>query len=202
MSAAAALGFAPHSGWSVLVALGSEGFEERPRLLARERVELCGAEDPEAKQPYHAVERLPVEMAARKLEVFRADAERRARDAVARVLASLSADGRRIAGVGIVDSAGRRGASLAATLASHALIHAADGDHFRSAIAAAAGRNGLGVTRVRAKELEARAAEALGKTPETLREMLEALRREAGPPWGADQKAAALLAWLVLKGGP
>ena len=141
MSSVAALGFAPHSGWSVLVALGLDGSDARPRLLARERVELSGPEDPASKQPYHAVESLPVEEAARKLASCRADAERRAYDALARVLPTLAEEGRRIVGVGILESAGRRGASLEATLASHALIHTADGDHFRNAIAAAAVRH-------------------------------------------------------------
>ena len=202
MSSAAALGFAPHSGWSVLVALGLDGSDARPRLLARERVELSGPKDPASKQPYHAVESLPVEEAARTLASFRADAERRAYDVLARVLPTLADEGRRIVGVGILDSAGRRGASLEATLASHALIHTADGDHFRNAIAAAAERSGLRVMRVRAREVEEQASAAIGQLPEALRETLQALRREAGPPWAADQKAAALLAWLVLRTAP
>jgi hypothetical protein len=202
MRSAAALGFAPHSGWSVLVALGLDGSDARPRLLVRERVELSGPEDPASKQPYHAVESLPVEEAAGKLASFRADAERRAYDTLARVLATLAEGGRRIVGIGILDSAGRRGASLEATLASHALIHTADGDHFRNAIAAAAERSGLGVMRVRTREVEEEASAAVGQPSEALRETLQALRREAGPPWGADQKSAALLAWLVLKTGP
>ena len=88
MRAAAALGFAPHSGWSVLVALGLDGSDARPRLLVRERVELSGPEDPASKQPYHAVESLPVEEAARTLAVYKADAERRAHAAISPVLAS------------------------------------------------------------------------------------------------------------------
>jgi len=199
MKSAAALGFAPHSGWSVLVALGLDGSDARPRLLVRERVELSGPEDPASKQPYHAVESLPVEEAARKLAVYKADAERRAHAAISPVLASLAADGRRVVGVGILESAGRKGSSLEATLASHALIHTADGDHFRSAIAAAAESCGLRVTRVRIRDLDGRAAAEIGRPPDVLRQALQVLRREAGPPWGADQKAAALLAWLVLK---
>ena len=202
MSSAAALGFAPHSGWSVLVALGLDRSDARPRLLARERIELSGPEDPASKQPYHAVENLPVEEAARKLASLRADAERRAYDALVRVLATLAEGERRMVGVGILDSAGRRGASLEATLASHALIHTADGDHFRNAIAAAAERSGFRVMRVRAREVEEQASAAIGQLPEALRETLQALRREAGPPWAADQKAAALLAWLVLRTAP
>ncbi len=197
MNATAALGFAPHSGWTVLVAVGF-GDAARPRLLARERIELAEAEDPGSKQPYHAVERLPLEEAETRLASFQASAERLAHAAIARVVETLAGDGRRVVGAGILESAGRKGSSLEATLAAHPLIHTADGDHFRNALAAAAARCGLSVTRVRAKDLEGRAAVVLGRTPETLREALQEWRREAGSPWGADQKAAALLAWLVL----
>jgi hypothetical protein len=202
MSAWAALGFAPHSGWSVLVGVGLGDSEARPRLLARQRIELCDAEDAGSKQPYHAVEPLPIPEAARRLASYRENAGRLARAAIAPVLASLAADGRRVVGVGILESAGRKGLSLEATLASHALIHTADGDHFRDAIAAAAESCGLPVTRVRARDLDGRAAAIIGQPPDALREALQVLRREAGPPWGADQKAAALLAWLVLRAGP
>jgi len=58
------------------------------------------------------------------------------------------------------------------------------------------------VMRVRTREVQEQASAAVGQPPEALRETLQALRREAGPPWGADQKAAALLAWLVLRSGP
>jgi hypothetical protein len=199
VNATAALGFAPHSGWSVLVGLGLGDPEARPRLLVRERIDLAGEAEPGSKQPFHAVESLPIEEAARRLTSFRADAERRAHAAIAAVLGSLAADGRRVVGVGILESAGRKGASLEATLASHTLIHTADGDHFRNAIAAAAERSGLGVTRVRARDLDGRVAAVIGQSPDALREALQALRREAGAPWGADQKVAALLAWLVLQ---
>jgi hypothetical protein len=195
----AALGFAPHSGWSALVGLGIEAGGARPRLLDRRRVELCAFEDPGSKQPYHAVEGLPIDEAARRLASFQASAERLAHEALAPVLSSLAAEGHRVVGVGILDSAGRRGASLEATLASHALIHTADGDHFRNAIAAAAARHALEVTRVRARELDARAADVLHQIPDDLRDAVKVLGRGAGPPWGADQKAAALLAWIVLK---
>ena len=189
MSSAAALGFAPHSGWSVLVALGLEAPTRGPVFSPVSASSFRAGRSP-SKQPYHAVESLPIEEAARKLAVFEADAERRAHAAIAPVLASLVAGGFRVVGVGILDAAGRKGASLEATLASHALIHTADGNHFRSAIANAAESCGLGVTRVRIREL-GRAGGRQRSAPHALREALQALRREAGPPGEADQKAAA-----------
>ena len=62
----AVMGFAPHSGWAAVVVLG--GSHADPRVLARSRVEMADHRAPESKQPYHAVETLGVEEAARRLD--------------------------------------------------------------------------------------------------------------------------------------
>jgi hypothetical protein len=140
--------------------------------------------------------------AARRLEAYTATAERMAAAAVRRTVDALARGGHSVVGLGILDSSGRQGGSLAEILASHALIHTADGNHFRDAVAAGATGCRVPVARVRAKDLEAQAEAAIGRSLGTLRQALKELGREAGPPWGADQKAAALLGWLVLaKGG-
>jgi hypothetical protein len=69
----AVMGFAPHSGWAAVVALG--GSPADPRVLARSRVEMADPRAPESTQPYHAVEALGVEEAARRLEGYMAVAE-------------------------------------------------------------------------------------------------------------------------------
>jgi hypothetical protein len=48
------------------------------------------------------------------------------------------------------------------------------------------------------RELEARAAGVLARSPQQLAVAVRALGAELGAPWGADQKSAALLAWLLL----
>ena len=159
---------------------------------------MADPSDREAKQPYHAVERLPIGQAAERLTAYATTAELMARQAVQRIVDQLSQGGYRGIGLGILDSAGRKGGALGNILASHALIHTADGDHFRNAIAEAASRCGLPAFRVGARELDAKAADAIGKPIETLQLVLKGVGREMGPPWGADQKAGALLAWLVL----
>jgi hypothetical protein len=195
----AALGCAAHSGWAAVVAVGT--VDGRPRLLARERILMAGANDQRAKQPYHTVEPLPIEEAAKRLAAYATAAETMARQAIQHILDDLAKDGHREIGLGILESAGRKGTALASILASHALIHSADGDHFRDAIARAAAACGLPTTRVPARDLEAAAADAIGEPVETLRATVKDIGREVGPPWGADQKAAALLAWLVLARG-
>jgi hypothetical protein len=48
------------------------------------------------------------------------------------------------------------------------------------------------------RELATRAAATLRRPPQALALTVKQLGREFGAPWGADQKAATLLAWLLL----
>lgn len=191
-----ALGFAPHSGWAAVVGIESAGV--RPHVIVRERIPMADPADAGSRQPYHSVRGLPIERAAERLAAYVATAESMALLAVERIVDRLAREGHRVIGLGISESAGRKGSSLAETLASHALIHAADGDHFRDAVAGAAARCRLTASRVRARDLTGVASAAVGLPIEELNRALAEAGREAGPPWGSDQKAAALLAWLVL----
>jgi hypothetical protein len=85
---------------------------------------------------------------------------------------------------------------VASICESHARIHAAEGALFRAALAGASRALGVPVVEVRARDLAARAAALLGVSVEELADRLAALGRDAGPPWGKDQKEA-LLAALV-----
>jgi hypothetical protein len=194
--ASCVLGFAPHSGWTVVVMLG--GTAAAPRLLARERMALTDEGLEGSKQPYHALEGLPLAEARRRLERFEAQATRLAVSALRPLAERAHSAGAELRAGGILDSSGRSGATLEAILASHALIHTADGNHFRAALARGCEAHGLAVMRVAQRELMARAAAVLQKTPEQLTAAVAGLGRAEGPPWGADQKSATLLAWLLL----
>jgi hypothetical protein len=151
-----------------------------------------------SRQPYHEVEGLPLGEAERRLERLRRSAWALAAAAVAALVTKLATDGHPPSRAGILESSGRSGASLAAILASHALIHTADGAHFRDALEDASRRCGLAVERVAARALPGQASAVLGRTAEQLQAATRALGKPLGPPWGADQKQAALLAWLLL----
>src|SRR5262249_55031844 len=148
-TAKAALGFSPHSGWAAAVGIGEPGGE--PRVLMRSRLEMADAGDPNSRQPYHAVEGLPVPEAGERLEAFEGEAGRLAYEGLADAIQELERNGHRVVGIGILDSSGRKASSLEVTLSSHALIHTADGDHFRTALVNAAARCRLGALRVRAR---------------------------------------------------
>src|SRR5450432_2804510 len=189
----AAIGFSAHSGWTAMVVLG--GPAAAPSVLARSRVPLIDEHDPEAKQPYHAVEFLCIEEATGRLDGYMAVATSMARETLRAQFEELKGHDISLRSVGIVDSSSRKQISLQSILASHALIHAADGDHFRNALHAAAEQCGLQVCRIPARELETRAVTHLRLPLDRMLDTVNKLGKDKGPPWAADQKKAALLAW-------
>ena len=190
------LGFAPHSGWSAVVMVG--GSRAAPVVLVRERIELAEPTLAGAKQPYHALADMPLPQARAQLARFEASADSLALAALRALLARAQQAGATAHGAGILHGSGRAGATLEATLASHALIHTADGNHFRAALARGCEALGLTVTRVAQRALLADSSAALQRSPAALATTVNALGRELGAPWGADQKAAALLGWMLL----
>src|SRR4029077_12196028 len=126
--------------------------------------------------------------ARRRLARFEESANALALGALRTLTHTLRAAREQAHAAGISASSGRVGATLEATLASHALIHTADGNHFRDALGRACETVGLAVTRIPHRALREHRAAA----------RVAALGRGLGAPWGADQKAAALLAWLLL----
>jgi hypothetical protein len=174
------------------------GDPRAPRVALRERIEMADPERPESRQPYHAAEGLALHHAERLLAGFADTARRMAREALGRVGRDLRRAGCSPCAAGILQASGRLPAVLDAILASHAFIHTADGEHFRRALAHACERNGCPVTRIPAREALGRAAAALGTPPAELEGRVLALGRQLGPPWAADQKSAALAAWLLL----
>jgi hypothetical protein len=190
------LGFAPHSGWAAVVVIG--GTSARPLVLARERLELADPNLPGSGQPYHALESLPLREAEARLAVMKAASSRLAAAGIRTLAHTARAAGLELLAAGILDSSGRGGGPLEAILASHAAIHTADGDHFREALEVGCAAEGLAVTRIGRRDLAAQASREMKRAPEELRAAVAELGREVGAPWGADQKGAALLAWLLL----
>jgi hypothetical protein len=78
-------------------------------------------------------------------------------------------------------------------LASHSLLHAAEGELYRSAVVAALARRGIEVESIPRGVVATRAAQALGKTGDCER-LVVALGQAAGPPWRREHKDAALAA--------
>jgi hypothetical protein len=87
---------------------------------------------------------------------------------------------------------------LARILASHAIIHTADGVHFRDALRSSAKHHALKLIEMAERDVEIRAAEAAGVTGEVLKSRVAGLGKALGPPWTQDQKLATLVGLLAL----
>jgi hypothetical protein len=186
-------GLAPHSGWAAAVILGGTA---TPAGAARERLELFDARQPESSA-LSRHESQPLAQAQARLAGFGGRRGALAAQA-APAYATQRRAGRDAARGGDSDANVRGGADLGAIPASHALIHTADGEHYRAALERACGPLALRVARVPKRELTARAAATLKRSPPALAARVQELGRGFGAPWGADQKAATLLAWLLL----
>lgn len=195
----AALGFRAHSGWAVLVVVA--GPPRSPAVIDRQRIELVDPGIPEAKQPYHAAAGLDLREAEKLVKRCADKAESLARQALREVIDDLRKKGHEAVGCGILLASGRPATTLATTLASHALIHTAEGEHFRNAIAAASKHHDLPVTGVKERELFARGSAELRISAGDLERRVSEIGRLIGPPWAQDQKHAALVGWLALAAG-
>jgi len=192
----AALGFRVHSGWAAAVAVALE--KGAPAVLARERVHLVETFTYEFRQPYHTALKLPTEEGRAFVSRMRGEARRLALHAIRDAQTRLEARGYELARRGLLLASGRALPRLEQILASHALIHTADGELFREALLHASARCGIEAMKVKDKELLGAASAGLHLTASELQSRVKELGRGMGAPWSQDEKFAALVAWLAL----
>jgi hypothetical protein len=193
-----ALGFRPHTGWSTVVAVGRE--RGAVQVVHRAQLKIGPAELP--AQVYHAAREVDRQEAAELVDRAAGEVGGLAAAGVGAVVAALRARGRYAVAAGVLVAGTAVPAELTRVLASHALLHAAEGDLYCRALADAAGRHGLALTLVPARDLTARAAGELGVDAAAVRDQLAALGRELGSPWRRDEKDATLAAVLALAAAP
>jgi hypothetical protein len=186
----AALGVRSHSGWAAWCVLA--GDPAAPDILARGRMQLCDPAAPGAKQPFHHAEPMPFAGAEAFVARCRADTAARADQALA-AIAALA----RINICCVLTASGRPLPDLRGILASHAFIHAAEGEFYRDAVAGACRRGGIAVHRLRERDVETE-LQALPVEPAKVRLRRAQFGKRLGPPWTSDEKLSALGAWLML----
>ena len=196
----ATVGFRAHSGWAAMVAVSVE--KGAPTVLARERVELVETFTYRFRQPYHTAEKLPLGEARKFVAHVEVEATRLAHRAIHKLQSELESQGIRATRCSLLMASGKTLPSLEKILASHALIHTADGELFRKALSSAAKRSGLSTVKIRERRLLEIAEQALRTGPAELLRRLRDLGRPFGSPWSQDEKFATLAAWLALRGLP
>jgi hypothetical protein len=192
----AALGFRVHSGWAAAVVLC--GPLDAPVVVDRRKIQLVKIFSYTFRQPYHTAEKMPLQDAAKFIRGVQSEAKRLALTSLRSLQADLVEGDFKIVRGALLLASGRTLPPLERILASHALIHTADGELFRDSLRAACARCGLPVQGIREKELFAVASKAFGLQPAVLKRRIAAFGKSLGPPWRQDEKYAALGAWLNL----
>jgi len=188
----AGVGFRIKSGWAAVVLL--TGSIDSPRLCDNDVVDLSDPRLPETRQPFHA--------GLGKLETDAKKIKRRT-DTVQGVtnqsITKLLADYRR-KGYAITHASVVVGSQLdPATIANpHVRAHALEGQLFRSTIERALNEHGIRTTAFLERDAYDKAATQLTKSSVDVQRAIQSLGRFTGGPWRAEQKLAALGAWVAL----
>jgi len=153
-----------------------------------------------AAQPYHAAVGLEIGAAESFVNTCAARAAALAAAGMRGLMADVVQLGYNVARCGLLLASGRPLPELQSILASHALIHTAEGELFRAALRAASQECGLPVTAVKERELFARAAADLHVSAGRIERHVAGMGKALGPPWRQDEKFAAAAAWLALSG--
>lgn len=191
-----AFGMKAHSGWAALVVVGRR--DRDLAVISRRRMDLV--EEEWAKQPYHAAENRKKE-AARDLVDRGIQAAHRIAAREVRAAVKQERDrGNEVTAAAVLVGNPMPDWSTEEILAVHFRMHKAEGALFRDALARAIGACGLRLVAIPEKTLADHAVKVLGIPEIGLRKMIATLGRSIGPPWGKDQKDAALAALVALEG--
>jgi hypothetical protein len=195
----AALGFRMHSGWGVLVAV--TGDADSVEVLDRKRIVVTDARMPGATQPFHHAATLKFQESEYHIANCAAASERLAVAAIEQVRQELGRRDYGIAGAAVLLASGGPLPALARILASHPLIHTAEGEFFRNSIRNACDRLKISVDAIRERELGERVKVAFGNSAKRVLLRIASAGSSFGSPWTKDHKAAALGAFIVLSSG-
>ena len=190
----AALGFTVKSGWASAVVVG--GPAARPELIAAARLELSDPADADARQPYHdgfATMRQEGPVLTRLLASVKTFGRRE----VCNFIRTHRKNGYTLRGAGIIVGSLIDPKTIGN---EHIRIHAMEGQLCRGVIVDACEGEDLPRLIVRQRDLLQRAKTTLRMSEAHIENRLAGMGKGSDGPWRAEQKMAALGAWLVLAG--
>ncbi len=193
MKEPAAVGFRVKSGWAMAVLL--VGPPAAPKVVDRRTVQLSDPSVPDSSQPYHAGLELPKVEGGREVARLVKLVERFGSRSIDELLSHYRDAGYRVLGGGLVVGSNVDPATIKN---DHIRAHAEEGRLFRLVIEDVAKRHGLAHLVTVEKQLYAVASRALGRPERKLKEDVNALGRTLEGRWRAEEKAAALAAWMAL----
>jgi hypothetical protein len=152
-------------------------------------------DDPDARQPYHVVteqdERRGMKLVRRTTQMARTSALA----AVRRLVDEAEGNGWIVGAMGIVVGSNVNPATIPHP---HIRAHAMEGRLYRDAVEASASASGLRPRVLVERDAYGAAAATLGRTVGNVKSATAALGRPPGGPWSAQEKLAALAAWVAL----
>ena len=169
-----------------------------PVVLARKRAHLVETFTYEFRQPYHTAEKMLIGQAHEFIARMQGEAQRLAFREIQELACRAEEQGVKLTRCSLLLASGRPLPELEKILGSHALIHTADGELFRDALAQTCKRSKFKMFSVKEKELLAQASKMLRGQPAALMKRVTALGKSVGSPWSQDEKFATLAAWLAL----
>lgn len=193
----AAVGFRVHSGWAAVVVVSLE--KGAPVVLERKRAHLVKTFSYTFRQPYHTAEKMPLADARKFIARVQMEARQLAHGLIQGMQSDLEKLKLKLTGGSLLLASGRPLPDLEKILASHALIHTADGELFREAIVHGCARCGLKTERIKERELLESAGRGLHLKPAELMRKITELGKPLGSPWSQDEKFASLAAWIALR---
>lgn len=192
----AAIGVSVHSGWGAVVAIAGERGTEQ--ILLRRRVVIIDSKIAGSAQPYHYVAKKEISAAEKHLARCASVCGHLALESLTQLSTELAKINFVPKAAAILLSSARPLPDLQAILASHALIHTAEGEFFRQAFRSAFNKLQIPVTGIRANDLNDCAVQAFGKAAPAIQKRIDGMGRTLGPPWTKDEKTAALAAAIAL----
>src|SRR5262245_28372092 len=159
----AAIGFRVHSGWAAMVAVALE--DGLPVVLDRRKLLLVKTFTYTFRQPYHTAEKMALSGAAEFVRGAEKESQELALSGICSLKKELAKLEYRVCGAALLLASGRQLPEFEKILASHALIHTADGELFRDSIRHSCARTKLPLTAIKERELLAAASKRLSKRP-------------------------------------
>ena len=189
----AAIGFRVKSGWATAILL--VGPVKSPRVIDRRVLKLSDPAAPESTQPYHAVLEMSEEEGRKVVERLVNVVQSFTKRSVTELLRDY-----RNAGCDARSAAFVVGSEVdpASIKNPHIRAHALEGRLFRTTLEDAVRSYGLRCSAVTEKTAYSKAASVLRGPEDDLKRVVSALGRSLRMPWRADEKTAAVAAWMAL----
>jgi hypothetical protein len=192
MKPGAALGFRVKSGWAAAILL--TGSARSPQLCDVQRIDLSDPQLPGTRQPYHAaMGRLETD--TKKISRRVDEVRRITETSITKLLARYRLQNFRIKRAALVVGSQIDPASVGNP---HIRAHALEGQLFRSVLEQSLHGHGIRTEVLLEREAYGKAAVELKQSNENVRRMIQNFGRDAKAPWRAEQKLAAVAAWVAL----